>query len=155
VPIAEAAKCKVLLESAGCHLRPANALQVARRYAQQFAERVELFNQFSNRRAELRTKVTGVTLYLCRNKVDQATELWLPFALHYTRLLHEATQDPHIRISVYGNSSHIQLQPIDFFYRVMHGPIVDRITAVQQRSIDVKEVGVGGAPVKSCNRKNW
>ncbi len=145
----ECAEGEIPPQTALLHLRPANGLEIAGGDPQQLALGLKVIQPAENAGAYLYSQIFRIACDFSAHECRYVRHSGLPLRLRHIRRFQVRSQNADIGVAMDRNSIEPEIETKEMFYGVMEGVVVDGITAIEQRAVDVEEISVGCAPIKS------
>src|SRR5207248_2301082 len=124
-------------------LGPSDGFEVSRGDAKYFSAVMQGSDQFADGRTQLRAQIFTVRFDLGTHARNDAGKLRLEGCFGNASTLSNSAQDANIGIAVHVDAVGIRFHLKDFPNGVQEGKVVDRITGIQERAVDVEDANVG------------
>jgi hypothetical protein len=126
---------------------PADFFEVAGSNAYQLVVVAERLEHSGYGRADLDSEIDGVGVGATTHARKSLREEPLKCRVLHAAESRGGAENANVSIAVDRNLADVAIASVDLAEGALEGPIVDEIAAVQQRAVDIEDVGVVGEPV--------
>src|ERR1700726_1233957 len=108
-----------------------------------------MHQQLQNRRTKLRAQLLAVLPHLSAHLFHNLRQARVDGRVLQARALQYGPQDTHVGISVDGYALNAGFNAQNNANGVAEGKIMDSVSAIEQRAVNIEQEGVGAVPAKS------